>query len=51
MGTYTASIDGVAADFAADAFASPFEPKRFGWLRSQGEIDWLIWLGAEAWGL
>jgi len=24
--SYTTAIDGVAADFAADAFASPFEP-------------------------
>jgi hypothetical protein len=34
--TYTTAIDGVAADFAADADASPFEPKRFGWLGEPG---------------
>jgi hypothetical protein len=36
MRSYTTAIDGVAADFAAGADASPFEPKWFYWLGEPG---------------
>ena len=53
LGTYTGSIDGVAADFAAGADASPFEPDGSIWLgEPEGAlIGGLIWLGALACGL
>jgi hypothetical protein len=49
--TYTTAIDGVAADFAAGADASPFEPDGSAGSVSQGVIVRLIWLGALAFGL
>ena len=38
MGGYTTAIDGVAADFAAGADASPFEPDGSAGSVSQGEL-------------